>query len=264
MAGGTHKRPPLPVIALVVLAVVGGGVWWWWSATHQASEDTALQFSGTVEAREFQVLPALSGRVTEVAASEGDRITEGQALVTLDGSALELQLEQARQGVVAAQAALDNARRDSASTDADVTAARARVAQADAQVRLAQLQLDHTKLTAPRDGVVVTVNTNVGQNASPSKTALTMIDPNDLFVRVFVPETRIGDVRIGQPAHLTTDSSDRAFDGTVSFIASESEFTPNNIQTAEQRVKLVFEVRVRTADDSGTLKAGMPVDVTLG
>jgi len=62
---------------------------------------------------------------------------------------------------------------------------------------------------------------------------------------------------------VVTDSSATTYPGTVSFIASESEFTPNNVQTKDQRVKLVYEVRVRVSDSSGTLKAGMPVDVTF-
>ena len=67
----------------------------------------------------------------------------------------------------------------------------------------------------------------------------------------------------GQAATLVTDSSSATYSGTVSFIASRSEFTPNSVQTKDQRVKLVFEVRVRVTDTSGNLKAGMPVDVTF-
>lgn len=89
------------------------------------------------------------------------------------------------------------------------------------------------------------------------------MDPADSFVRVYVPETQIGRITAGQKASVTTDSSTSTFDGTVSFIASTSEFTPNNIETKDQRVKLVYEVRVRVADTSGTLKAGMPVAVTF-
>jgi HlyD family secretion protein len=117
-------------------------------------------------------------------------------------------------------------------------------------------------ITAPRAGTVVSVTTNTGQNAGPGKTLLTMIDPADLFVRVFVAEPDLGKVRNGQTATLVTDGG-ASFQGTVSFIASQSEFTPNNVQTKDQRVKLVYEVRVRVSDTSGTLKAGMPVDVTF-
>lgn len=261
MANESRKRPPLPVIIVVVLLLIGGGIWWWWSAT-QAGSASANQFSGSVEADQYQITPALAGRIIEVKISEGDKVTKGQLLVQLDSAAMKLQLQQAQQGVTAAKAAVTNARNDG--TSADVTAAKAKVKQAEAAVKLAEVQLGYTRVTAPRDGVVTSVVANVGQNAAPGKTLATIIDPNSLFVRVFVPETQIGQVKLATSARLTTDSAPQSFTGQVSYIASESEFTPNNVQTKDQRVKLVYEVRVRVTDTSGILKAGMPVDVALG
>lgn len=262
MAAHTRKHPPIPVIVVVLLALIGGSIWWWWSSTQPAASAEA-QLSGAVEANTYQVASALSGRVIEVKVAEGDRVAKDDELVRLDDSAFKLQLEQAKQGVVAAKAAVTNAKDDDDATKADVKAAEARLAQAEAAVKLAQVQLGYTVVTAPRAGTVTSLTTNAGQNAAPGKTLLTLVDPADLFVRVFVPETQIGRVLIGQAATVTTDSSADSYSGTVSFIASESEFTPNNVQTKEQRVKLVYEVRVRLNDASGTLKAGMPVDVAF-
>ena len=135
--------------------------------------------------------------------------------------------------------------------------------QANAAVKLAQVQLGYATVKAPHDGVVTAVAANAGQNAAPGRTLATIADTNNLFVRVFVPETRIGDVKLGATVKATTDSSDTTYSGAVEFIASQAEFTPNNVETKEQRVKLVYEVRVRISDTSGTLKAGMPVDVTF-
>ncbi len=261
MASQSRKHPPIPVIIAVVLLLIGGGVWWWWSAT-QAAQAQTNQFSGSVEADQFQIAPALAGRVAEVKVSEGDHVTKGQLLVQLDTTALKLQRDQAKQGVVAAKAALTNARNDGIS--ADVTAAKARLAQAEAAVKLADVQLGYASITAPRDGLVTSVVTNVGQNASPGKTVATIIDATSLFVRIYVPETGIGNVKVGQPATLRIDSASQTFSGQVSFVASQSEFTPNSVQTKDQRTKLVYQVRVRVEDSSGTLKAGMPADVTLG
>ncbi|HEY3406665.1 MAG TPA: efflux RND transporter periplasmic adaptor subunit [Propionicimonas sp.] len=263
MAGEKRKHPPIPVIVVVLALLIGGGVWWWWSSTQPTTAGAQEQVSGSVEANEYQVAAALSGRITSVLVAEGDKVTKGQELIRLDRSATKLVLDQAKQGVTAAKAALTNAKDDNNSTKADVTAARARLKQAEAAVKLAQVQLGYTIVTAPRDGTVVSVTTNTGQNAGPGKTLLTMIDPTDLFVRVFVPETEIGKVKNGQAATVVTDSSTTTYQGTVSFIASQSEFTPNNVQTKDQRVKLVYEVRVRISDSTGTLKAGMPVDVTF-
>jgi HlyD family secretion protein len=260
MAGTSRRHPQIPVILIVLLVVLGGGFWWWTTRTD-AADTHGLSASGEMEAREYQVASALAGRVTKVRVAEGDTVTAGQELVRLDRSVLKLQRQQAEQGVIAAKAAVTSAEEDG--TDADVVAARARLAQARAAVKIAEVQLGYTSVTAPRDGVVESVITNVGQNAAPGRTLVTVIDPNDLFVRVFVPETEIGNVTVGQDATVTTDSSSDQVAGTVTHIASQAEFTPNNVQTKEQRVKLVYEVRIRVPDDSGTLKSGMPVEVAF-
>lgn len=262
MPSEKRKRPPVPVIVAIVLLLIAGGTWWWWWSSTQTGPAAAQQFSGSVEADQYQIAPTLAGRITAVTVAEGDRVSSGQILATLDGSAFSLQREQAQQGVTAAKAALTNARDNG--TSADVTAAKAKVKQAEAAVKLADVELSYTKVAAPRAGVVTSVTANAGENAAPGKTMVTIIDPQSLFVRVFVPETQIGAVSVGQQARLTTDSTSQGFSGQVSFIASQSEFTPNTVQTKDQRVKLVYEVRVRVTDNSGVLKAGMPVDVTIG
>ncbi len=256
----THKRPPVPVIALVVLLLLGGGFWWWWTATQSGPVDTSLRASGTAESREYQVSPALTGRVTVVAVAEGDTVRAGDELVSLDKAALELQLTQAEQGVRAAKAAVTNAEDDEDATKADVTAAKARVAQAEAAVALAKLQLGFTSVTAPRDGVVVSLTTSEGQNAAPGRAVATLVDPSDVFLRVFVPEPRIGEVKVGQSVTLTTGTAETT--GRVSFIAAEAEFTPSTVQTEEQRATLVFEVRI-AVDDPEAVRPGMTVDVVF-
>jgi HlyD family secretion protein len=248
MAGNTHRRPPAAAIVVVLLLLVGGGVWWWWSTTQAGTAAATAALTGSIEATEYQVSPSLAGRVTKVTVVEGDQVTAGQVLVQLDRTTLKLQLQQARQGVTAAKAALTNVKE-----------------QAEAQVKLVEAQLAYTVVTAPHAGTVTSVTTNVGQNASPARTLLTLLDPESLFARVYVAETEIGNVAVGDPATLTTDSSTETFKGTVSYIATKAQFTPNTIQTPDQRVKLVYEVRIRVTagDQAVTLKPGMPVDVVL-
>jgi HlyD family secretion protein len=89
---------------------------------------------------------------------------------------------------------------------------------------------------------------------------------DDRWVRIYVPETRIGAVQLGGAATITADTyPDRTYQGAVSFIASQAEFTPRNVQTREERVKLVYAVKVRITSDAGyDLKPGIPADVRLG
>lgn len=260
MANGQHRRPPVAAVVIVFLLVAAGLGYWWWSS-QQVAESGALSASGAVEATEYQIASAMAGRIETVTVGEGDSVKTGDVIAVLDKRALELQLAQAAEGVKAAEAGVTQAEDDG--TDAEVVAAKARLAQAKAGVKLAQVQMDYATVTAPHAGVVVAVAANAGQNASPGKTLATISDAENLFVRVFVPETRIGDVKLGAKVKVTTDSSDATYPGTVEFIASQAEFTPNNVETKEQRVNLVYEVRLRVADTSGTLKAGMPVDVVF-
>ena len=257
MAEPTRKRPPIPVIVLVVLAI-GAGVWWWLT-TYSPADDGVLRAYGTLEATEYQVTPALAAPIESVPVAQGDQVKKGDTVATLDATSAKLVQRQAEQGVAAAQAALDNANNDKDSTNADKAAAKARLEQAKAAVELAKVQVGYATVTAPVDGTVTSVIGQPGQNASPGRVIVTILDTADLFARVYVPETSIGKVTTGASVSLTTDSSDATFTGTVAFIASQAEFTPNTVQTADQRAKLVYEVRVRVADDSGTLKAGMPV-----
>ncbi|MDO9556142.1 MAG: efflux RND transporter periplasmic adaptor subunit [Coriobacteriia bacterium] len=260
MANEQRMQRPLFTAVLVLLLAAGGITYWMWSSAQPAANGS-LTASGSVEQTEYQIAPAMAGRIETITVGEGDRVKADAVIVRLDRRALELQLTQALAGVDAANAAVTQAKHDG--TKAEVNAAQARVAQAKAAVQLAEVQLSYATVITPHAGVVSAVAGNAGQNASPGKTIVTISDTNDLFVRVFVAETRIGDVKRGSGATVKTDSSDVTYPGTVEFIASEAEFTPNNVETKDQRVKLVYEVRVRLSDTSGVLKAGMPVDVTF-
>jgi len=86
---------------------------------------------------------------------------------------------------------------------------------------------------------------------------------HDVWLRVYVPEPRIGLLRLGQQAKVTTDSSDRRYPGRVVEIAQEAEFTPKNVQTRNERVKLVFGVKIAVENPDGSLKPGMPADAVI-
>ena len=93
MAGEKRKHPPIPVIIVVLALLIGGGVWWWWTSTHPTTASAQEQVSGSVEANEYQVAAALSGRITDVTVAEGDTVTKGQELIRLDRSATKLVLD---------------------------------------------------------------------------------------------------------------------------------------------------------------------------
>lgn len=146
-----------------------------------------------------------------------------------------------------------------------IDAQRAQLAQAEAAVRVIDATLDAMTIRAPFDGVVTVRHREPGEIVAAGSPVLTIMNPDDRWVRIYVPETRIGAVRVGQAATITTDTfPKKTYRGEVSFIATEAEFTPKTVQTSEERVKLVYAVKVRvTGDPARDLKPGMPADVGL-
>jgi HlyD family secretion protein len=146
-----------------------------------------------------------------------------------------------------------------------LTGQRAVVAGAEAAVRQAEAALDNAVIRAPFGGVVTIRHREPGETVQPGQPVLTVMDPGDRWVRIYIPEDRIGAVRVGQGATIRSDTyPDRTYAGRVVHIAREAEFTPRNVQTQEERVKLVYAVRVAIGGDPGmVLKPGVPADVTL-
>jgi HlyD family secretion protein len=146
-----------------------------------------------------------------------------------------------------------------------VSAQRAAVASADAAVREIDARLANATVTAPFEGRVTIRHREPGETVQPGQPVITLVDLGDRWVQIYIPEDRIGAVAVGQAAVITSDTyPDREHAGRVTFIADEAEFTPRNVQTREERVKLVYGVRVRiTGDPDLVLKPGVPADVVL-
>jgi multidrug resistance efflux pump len=145
------------------------------------------------------------------------------------------------------------------------------VAVAEAQVRLAEKALDlidvqiaQLSLIAPMDGIVSNRTAKVGETAVPGEPLLTLTNIEDVNLVLYIPAHRIGEVQIGQKAEVSVDSFPvQTFTGTVVDIANQAEFTPRNVQTQEERVNLVFTVKVRISNSEHLLKPGMPADAVL-
>lgn len=147
-----------------------------------------------------------------------------------------------------------------------IAAQRAMVQSAQALLRQVGAQLANAVVVAPFGGIVTVRQRQPGEIVAPGAPVVTVANFDDRWVRIYIAENRLGAVTIGEAATITTDTyRDRSYPGTVSFIASEAEFTPRNVQTTEERVKLVYAVKVRiTGDSTLALKPGMPADVVLG
>lgn len=191
------------------------------------------------------------------------RLFEGGAVSRQTLDRVETALQVAEAGRVQAAQALALVRAGPRSEvirtqEAVVEQARANLARAEASVA-------YGIIVAPFPGRVTVRHREPGETVGAGAPVLTLLDPDDRWVRIYVRQDRIGAVQIGMAADIVSDTyPDQVYSGEVTFIGSEAEFTPRNVQTAEERIKLVYPVKVRITGDPGfELKPGIPADVTL-
>jgi HlyD family secretion protein len=333
--------------------------------------DSALQGSGTVEARNIRVGSKIAGRIDQVLVREGDRVKPGQVLVTFDDKELQASLQQSRaaaekaqrgyrpeeiaearaaaaqakaeyeqrrngyrkEDIAAALADLDRAKADENRTHLDfqrydalakkdlvskqqrdtaeaawriavataenaqhkldqlqhgyraeeIAAAEARYRQAqatleklehgnrreDVEAAKAALSYDEARfrerqVIAPTAATIEVLDVRPGDLVAPNTPVATLLEQNQIYIRIYIPETEIGHVKIGQKAEVRVDSfPNKVFDGEVEQINQQAEFLPRNVQTREERVHQVFGVKVRITDSSDQVRAGMAADVKL-
>ncbi len=178
----------------------------------------------------------------------------------VDVAQAECQVAQA--AVTQAQAQLDLLQ--AGATQEQVAVFQAQVEQARSALRTLEVQLEKMTLKAPRYGLVVERMVHVGEMAAPGASLLTVADLNEVKLTIYIPEDEIGRVRVGQQVEVTVDSyPDEVFVGRVSYIASEAEFTPKNVQTKKERVNMVFAVKIKLPNPDHELKPGMPADAEI-
>ena len=146
----------------------------------------------------------------------------------------------------------------------DLEAADARVSQAEYTARLLEKSVQDCTVTSPIDGTVTEKLSEAGELAAPGTGLYVIADLSTVKLTIYVPETALGNLRIGQQARIHIDSfPGRDFWGTVTWISPIAEFTPRDIQTQDERVKLVFAVRIQIANPDGIFKPGMPADAII-
>ena len=255
--------------------------------------DRGKAVSGTIEVDEAHVGPRAGGRVEKILAWEGDRLHEGQVIVQLDASELRArrdlaaaQIDTAVHDADAQEAQLqflrDEARRQQdllkrrvvSSSDAEradssaktqeknVAAGKMRIAQARAQLADMDAQLAEMQVIAPADSILEVLSVKVGDVLPANREAATLLLTGHLWVRVYVPESWLGLIKLGEHVRVRVDSFPHTdFDGVVEQINRQAEFTPRNVQTVADRIKQVFGVKVRLPADDDRLRAGMAADV---
>jgi HlyD family secretion protein len=143
----------------------------------------------------------------------------------------------------------------------DIEDAKAQVEQARASLKLTETQLSYTVLYSPLSGVVLVKSGEIGEVVNPGTSILTLADIENVWLKAYIPEPDLSRVKWGQEVLVTTDlNPQREYKGRISFISSEAEFTPKQIQTEKERVTLVYRVKIDIPNPDRELKPGMPAD----
>jgi len=154
--------------------------------------------------------------------------------------------------------ALEGTRKEQLAVD------RAQLVQAEQKLRLSRINLQYTTLQAPKSGVVLVRQAEIGEVVAPNTPVVTLGDLNDVWLRAYVNETDLGHVRWGQTADVHTDTyPGKTYRGRISFIASQAEFTPKSVQTFKERVTLVYRIKIDVENPNHELKPGMPADAEI-
>jgi len=144
----------------------------------------------------------------------------------------------------------------------EIDAGRARVAAADAQVAALQKAESDAVVKSPVGGIVTSKLLDAGEMAAPHAPIVVVTDLDHAWANIYVDEKTVPQLKIGQAAPIITDAGQR-LDGAITFISPKAEFTPRNVQTAEERSKLVYRIKVTADNRGGVLKPGMPVECDL-
>jgi HlyD family secretion protein len=193
------------------------------------------------QVREREALVLAGPRVEQVNAQQGQVARARGAVKMAEASQLELK------------------RREQ-----EIATRLAEIARSRASLALIDAQLADTVVSSPVDGVVLMKAADVGEVLAPGTTIVTVGDIDHPWLRGYINETDLGRVKIGSKVHLTTDSyPGKTYNGRVTFIASEAEFTPKQIQTQQERVKLVYRVKIEVENPARELKSNMPADAEI-
>lgn len=285
----------IPLFALIAIAI---GSWWAYTqyVKVEALPAGLVQANGRIEGDMVSVSSKYPGRIARITVEEGDAVTAGEVLVELEAREIDAKVRQAEQAaeavrheVEAVSSQCEQTQRDAQRYEelyAEGTATKREAEQAELADRVAQekriaaeAQLNQAKaaydeacvardeltLSAPSDGVVTNRLHEPGVVIAAGSPVLTLVDLDKLHLKVYVPENMIGQLRLGLPAKIYSDAfPDEPYDATVSYISSRAEFTPKEVQTPDERVKLVYAVKLAVNDNTDhRLTPGIPADAVI-
>jgi HlyD family secretion protein len=268
-----NKRLVAAVVAAAVIAAVFFGARFFLSHPHNA-----IKVSGNIEATEVRLSFRVPGKITERIADEGWSLKTGDIVAKLDTDELSRIRNEAKASLDAAEyqyklakddyeraeklyeaGSISTQKRDAAKTTSD--SAKANMDALKAAFELAETRLGFVELASPLNCYVLVRSAEAGEVVQAGSTVFTVADLNDIWLTAYINEKDLGKVKLNQEAVIMTDSHPgKRYKGRISFISEEAEFTPKQIQTQEERVKLVYRIKIQIDNPTLELKPGMPAD----
>ncbi len=269
----------LAAVAVLVLAGTGVVVV---RRLARVPDPAFLVASGRIEGRLTTVSARSAGRVAEIRAEEGRGVGRDDVMAILSDPALRERINSLSARVRRFEASLAQAEREltrnqQLMADGSITRQAMELARLEVAVQMETLRearsslaeqqryLEEMTVRAPTAGTVLVRTIEPGEWVQPGTPLFTVVDLDRLYLKIYVPEPDIGKIALDRPARVHVDAfPQRFFEARVSKVASEAEFTPKNVETREERVKLVFAVELALgANPGGVLKPGMPADAVV-
>lgn len=272
------------VIGILLLILVIGTVIFF--LNNKKENPNELTLYGNIEIRQVDLSFQVAGQISKMLKEEGDSVKAGELLAILDDKDYKSNFEKAEADVertIALKKDAEDKFKRNAPLASDDTISKQdyetylntkNKATADYKVALAQRtfaknQLEYTKIYAPEEGVVMVRVQEPGSNVSKGQTVYTMAKTKPVWVRAYVNETDLGNIKYGQKVRVYTDTTNpqtgdkREYEGQIGFISPVAEFTPKTVQSTDTRTNLVYRIRVYIDNIDEFLRQGMPVSIKI-
>ncbi len=273
------KTKLLIPLAILIIAAVSAGIFIFFQ--EESHNNKRIKVSGNIEGDDVKISFRVEGQIEELLADEGYNLKIGQLVARLNTDELskvkasaaaamklaEFQYELDNIDYVRAEnlfqaGAISAQNRDTAKTKMETD--KANVEKLRAQLELADTRLGFADLCSPLNGYILIKSAEQGEVVQIGAPVFTAVDLDDIWVSAYINEKDLGRIKLNQEAYVTTDSyKNKKYKGWISFISSQTEFTPKYIQTTEERVKYVYRIKVRVDNSSLDLKPGMPADAYI-
>ena len=273
------------IIALVLIILIAGLCIFFYKANKKDTSNELTLF-GNIEIRQVDLSFQVSGLVSKLLKEEGDTVKKGELIAVIDESDYNANFKRAEAEVdrtLATQKDATDKYNRYAPLGVDDTVSKQEIeslynaqnkADADYKAAVANKdylsnQLKYTKLYAPEDGTIMVRVVEPGSNVQKGQPVYTMAKTNPVWVRAYVNETDLGNIKYGQEVNVYTDTTNpntgkkREYKGQIGYISPIAEFTPKTVQSTDTRTDLVYRIRVYIYDTDEYLRQGMPVTIKV-